>query len=182
MRNRIELAKHFAELGFTKGAEIGVCDGRYSEILMQTIPGLLLLGVDPYSKYANESIARAQNTMDENLRKAHERLDKYPKYTLAIRTSVEAAKLVLDEYLDFVFIDAAHDYESVKEDIHTWYPKVRKGGTVSGHDYYESKSGKLGIVKAVDEFVKEYNIELQTTDYDPDAHRDDRQPDWYFTI
>ncbi len=34
MKNRIELAQYFRELGYTKGAEIGVCEGRYSDILM----------------------------------------------------------------------------------------------------------------------------------------------------
>ena len=49
--DRIELAKHFASLGFTKGAEIGVADGRYSKILCETIPSLKLIGVDVWAKY-----------------------------------------------------------------------------------------------------------------------------------
>jgi hypothetical protein len=189
MKNRIELARHFKELGFKKGAEVGVCDGRYSEILMQEIPGLHLFGVDPYSAYeVNGSVSRKKETMDDNLRRTHERLDKYPTYTLVIKTSVEAAKDVPDGSLDFVFIDALHEYEHVKEDIHTWYPKVRKGGILSGHDYYVSKSGKVGVMKAVDEFVVETEIfenrqiHLQTTEWDETAHRDDRQPDWYFIV
>lgn len=40
-----------------------------------------------------------------------------------------------DESLDLVYIDAAHDYQSVKQDISLWYPKVKKGGYISGHDY-----------------------------------------------
>lgn len=50
-------------------------------------------------------------------------------------TSVEASKLYEDESLDFVFIDGAHDYQSIKEDIEHWYPKVKKGGYISGDDY-----------------------------------------------
>ena len=39
-----------------------------------------------------------------------------------------------DESLDFVFIDASHDFHSVNEDIYLWKNKVNKGGMVSGHD------------------------------------------------
>lgn len=63
--------------------------------------------------------------------------------------SLEAAKQFEDESLDFVFIDAAHDYENVKNDINAWYPKVKKGGTIGGHDYHPTWSG---VVKAVDEW------------------------------
>jgi hypothetical protein len=50
-------------------------------------------------------------------------------------SSIEAAETYLDNSLDFVFIDAAHDYDSVKQDIISWLPKVKKGGIISGHDY-----------------------------------------------
>jgi len=62
-------------------------------------------------------------------------------------TSVEASGIYDDESLDFVFIDAAHDYDSVKEDITHWLPKVRKGGVLAGHDY----SWSTDVKKAVDE-------------------------------
>lgn len=49
--------------------------------------------------------------------------------------SWEAAALYPDESVDFVFIDAAHDYESVTKDLAAWYPKVKPGGFFAGHDY-----------------------------------------------
>jgi len=64
-------------------------------------------------------------------------------------SSEEASKLYDNETLDFVFIDAAHDYENVKNDINLWYPKVKIGGVISGHDYHP---GWSGVVRAVDEF------------------------------
>lgn len=50
-------------------------------------------------------------------------------------TSVEAAANFGDESLDFVFIDAAHDYDSVSADLRAWLPKVKLRGTIAGHDH-----------------------------------------------
>lgn len=57
-------------------------------------------------------------------------------------TSIEASKLYEDNSLDFVFIDGSHDYLSVKEDIEHWYPKVKKGGYISGDDYVHPPIGR----------------------------------------
>lgn len=64
-------------------------------------------------------------------------------------TSVEAAKLYADESLDFVFIDAAHDYTNVHADITAWLPKVKMGGWMGGHDYPYSE----GIRQACSELL-----------------------------
>jgi hypothetical protein len=54
-------------------------------------------------------------------------------------TSVEASKLYEDNSLDFVFIDACHLYECVREDIEHWYPKIKVGGIIGGHDFHYSE-------------------------------------------
>ena len=73
-----------------------------------------------------------------------------------IRTdSVSASKMYADESLDAVFIDADHRYESVKADILTWMPKVKKGGILAGHDYILAHSG---VILAVDELVESPEI------------------------
>jgi predicted O-methyltransferase YrrM len=57
-------------------------------------------------------------------------------FTPIRESSVKAAELYEDNSLDFVFIDAAHDYDNVFADVHAWWPKVKEGGIISGHDYY----------------------------------------------
>jgi len=65
--------------------------------------------------------------------------------------SREAASLVADESLDFVFLDANHSYEYTREDIGLWMPKVRPGGLLAGHDYGNPHNSAWGITRAVDE-------------------------------
>jgi predicted O-methyltransferase YrrM len=50
-------------------------------------------------------------------------------------STVEAAAYFADESVDFVYVDARHDYTSVKQDLETWWPKVKRGGILAGHDY-----------------------------------------------
>ncbi len=77
--------------------------------------------------------------------------DKYNIRTLQM-PSVEAAPAFGNRSLDFVFIDAAHDYANVKADINAWWPKVKVGGWIGGHDYDPSWPG---VIQAVNEFFRD---------------------------
>jgi len=57
-----------------------------------------------------------------------------------------------DESLDFVYLDGLHDYDSVAQDIKLWYPKVKPGSHIGGHDYLTVFPG---VIKAVNEFFGE---------------------------
>lgn len=50
-------------------------------------------------------------------------------------TSIDASTLYSNNSLNCVFIDGAHDYDSVRLDIKSWLPKIKTGGLLSGHDY-----------------------------------------------
>ena len=54
---------------------------------------------------------------------------------------MEAVEGFVDESLDFVYIDGNHEFRYIAEDIYEWTKKVKKGGIVSGHDYFFTKSG-----------------------------------------
>jgi hypothetical protein len=69
---------------------------------------------------------------------------------MQMRTA-DAVLLFGDEALDFVFIDADHRYEGVRQDIGDWLPKIRSGGMISGHDY--NPQTFPGVVRAVDELI-----------------------------
>lgn len=71
-------------------------------------------------------------------------------YTAKRMPSIEAAATYADNSLDFVFIDADHSYEAVRADIIAWWPKVKSGGIISGHDYH---MGAPGVINASNELL-----------------------------
>jgi predicted O-methyltransferase YrrM len=74
--------------------------------------------------------------------------------------SIEAVKTFENASCDVVFIDMDHSYESVKQDLEIWYPKVKSGGYIAGHDY---TSDWKGVVQAVNErFPTEDIIKMDT--------------------
>lgn len=73
--------------------------------------------------------------------------------------SALASKQFENQTLDFVFVDASHDYESVKIDLESWFPKIKKEGTFAGHDYHKV----LDVKKAVDEYFEDKNISVDTS-------------------
>ena len=81
-------------------------------------------------------------------------------------TSVDGAQRVADHSMDFVYIDARHDYESVLEDLNAWFDKVKPGGIFAGHDYVDSMlpQGDFGVKSAVDEFFAEKGIPVHGTE------------------
>lgn len=72
---------------------------------------------------------------------------------LLISDSLSAATLFNDGSLDWVHIDARHDYDSVRADIAAWAPKVRPGGWLSGDDYHPE--WWPGVVGAVNDSLPE---------------------------
>jgi len=73
------------------------------------------------------------------------------KITLIISDSISAARLFGDASLEWVHLDARHDYASVKADVEAWLPKVKAGGWLSGDDYDEEKWPE--VVKAVSDLL-----------------------------
>lgn len=65
-----------------------------------------------------------------------------------IQDSVKASESFADGMLDFVFLDAAHDFHSVRRDVAAWLPKVRVGGVLAGHD-----ANCPGLMNAVRDLV-----------------------------
>lgn len=165
--NRDDLAALFHELNFKRGAEIGVAAGEYSEVIMHKNPQLdLMLGIDPYTPYKGYKDYVRLGTYTKLEEDAHNRLDNYINYRFIKKFSVEAADLVEDESLDFVYIDANHSEPYVTQDIEAWAPKVRPGGIVAGHDYArikakgEEDSTNWAVIPAINNYARKHGLQL----------------------
>jgi predicted O-methyltransferase YrrM len=152
------------ELGLAVGAEIGVARGYFGRRLFERIPNLKLYAIDAWAPWDETSRGKAQS-LERLYRDAKERLEPY-NCKIIRDWSMNAISQFADESLDFVYIDAGHDYKNAITDIRGWSKKVRKGGIVAGHDYLEPEAFTFGnfnhdnydVKRAVDDFVKENNI------------------------
>ncbi len=185
--DRNSLAKLFAELGFTNGAEIGVERGIYSEVLLKENPSLLLYSIDPWLASAYEpgisGVDTEQKKFDDIYDEATKRLANYNSKIIR-KQSLEAVKDFEDGSLDFVYIDGNHEFPNVTDDIHAWKKKVKAGGIVAGHDYCFFPQKKRNHVRwALDAYVRAYGITpyfiVGTKEIKPGMLRD-RFRSWFF--
>lgn len=130
------------------GAEIGAGGGYFSFIVLSRSRLQKMYSIDSWEGDCakREPIAR-------------QKLFPFGNRSVVIRaSSLAATPLVDDDSLDFLYIDADHRYESVAADLAAWWPKLKKGGLFSGHDYVDGDffEGKFGVKKAVDKFLSNH--------------------------
>jgi hypothetical protein len=143
------------QYGWTRGAEIGVKTGVTYCHLLKRCTNLHMIGVDIFEPRPELEFEGGETHIDANLPGHEKRLrqiiaERYSNRAILIKgLSVEIAKTIIDESLDFVFIDADHRERSVLEDIAAWRPKIRVGGMLTGHDAQAKFPGVLNAINAV---------------------------------
>jgi hypothetical protein len=163
--NRLHLPGVLNQRGLVGvGYEIGVLKGEYSAWLLERWRGERLVSVDAWSADLDPNVAQAEH--DSYLGQTRHRLARYGDRSEIWRAdSRQAAARVPPASADFVYIDARHDYESVSADLAAWLPRVRPGGLLAGHDYFDGeRQGQLyGVRRAVDEFSRCHGLKLSVT-------------------
>jgi hypothetical protein len=167
------------------GIEIGVLRGDYSKIILDRWSNGTLYMVDTWrhipeyidlngrdDEYHYQCMVQTAKSVKEHEHRAH----------MIRMNSVECARLFPDEYFDFIYIDADHSYDAVKNDLNVWWPKIKRGGIFSGDDYIPEDgdiwlindndgtseyAGKFGVRKAVNEFSDENRIKIYSTTDEP---------------
>ena len=176
------------------GAEIGTFKGEFSKHLLENWHGKLFM-VDVWNELGDDYVDSSNHKFfgNEVYKNCIDNIRGYEDRSIMIRTSSKVASgLFNDQSLDFVYIDANHSYEFVKEDIELWYPKVKPGGWLMGHDYlplewkyppfaengidkhiwmndgnggpHDIYAGLFGVNPAVDEFCEKNNYVLNLTE------------------
>jgi hypothetical protein len=166
MPGRIDYPAFLIAHGLTgQGAEIGTWRGGYAATLLEGWPGTLHC-VDPYSPdvgWVDPLTNVTQAEFDEVEQNAKERLAPWLTEGRCIihkATSVDASTQPWAKDLDFVYIDAQHSYISALQDCKAWWPAVKSGGFLSGHDYLDGNIAgvQMGVRQAVTEFVASLNL------------------------
>lgn len=129
-----------------------------------------IYGIDPWESEENSrknpadkrtENSSSQKRQEQYFKESYDRLSPYPNYKFIREYSIDAANRFDDESLDFVYIDANHQPEFVVSDIDCWSKKVRKGGIVAGHDYYDTiptKNGQFLVKTTINKYVKKHGI------------------------
>ena len=140
--------------GYRYGAELGVSHGRFTSYLCSLMEDMKMIAIDLWAEQPNNSGPQTFERKDgwyhdEKLEGLKKHCAKYFPGRVDIRQqhSVEAAKGIRDESLDFVFIDADHSYEGCLADILAWTPKIKIGGMIAGHDFNDRWPGVQRAVK-----------------------------------
>lgn len=158
---RDQLAHLFKELDYRTGAEIGVEQGVYAEILVRNNPALTLHCVDAWQAYKGYRDHTRQSKLDNFYEITKGRLKYYERQVRLIRKfSMDAVNDFADSSLDFVYIDGNHDFLNVTNDIYHWSKKVRSGGIVAGHDFVKRKNeaAHVHVKQVLGGYTDAYNI------------------------
>lgn len=153
-----DLGHMLTDLGFKNAAEIGVYKGKFTAALAKRAPNMKIYAIDAwtsydgYNDYCKEDLEN--EAYWETVRKTHDK----PNVKLIKGWSTDVAKNFADNSLDYIFIDANHQYEFVVEDLKAWVPKVKKGGIVMGHDYFKMTKLNFGVIPAVNGWVETHHI------------------------
>lgn len=161
------IARWVSDNNWKLGAELGVLAGETFLHLLQACPDLRMVGVDVWSEAwveigtkSNERCDCAHCNRTRSVRRSRTITDHYShvmgraaktgRARLYAMPTTAAANHVLKDTLDFVFIDANHATEAVREDILTWVPKLTEKGWLIGHDW-NMRSVRDAVLSQYDE-------------------------------
>jgi len=128
-------------------AEIGCYAGESTELFLKSNKIKTLYAIDIWedslnlfkSKWSDHSFSEVEEAFDKRLKDF--------KNVVKLKMTMGKAKDSLP-LLDFIYIDANHHYEFVKNDIQLSLGKLKPNSIISGHDYCEQSPG---VIKAVNE-------------------------------
>jgi predicted O-methyltransferase YrrM len=153
------IAKHYKKKDLV-GVEIGVLQGLNAVSIMEHLSIKRLYLVDSWCIYDGlEDCSKYKipdsESHNENYEVTKQRMKKYGSKCVLVRKPSEDAVNDIPDNLDFIYIDANHQYEWVKKDIELYYPKLLSGGIIGGHDF----RADTGVAEAVIEFTKKHGLQ-----------------------
>jgi len=156
------------------GIEIGVAGGDHTLSLLETLKIKKIYCIDPYNIYEDYHEGKLhfgvdQAPIEETEIYAQKLLNKYKDNIVWLKKLSNDAVRDIQEQLDFVYIDGNHADNYVADDIQNYFPLLKKGGVIGGHDFYNGfQSEHDGVISAVTRFCGTNNLLLKV-----------ELPDWW---
>jgi hypothetical protein len=166
IKNRQQFADIIKENNYRHVAEIGVRRGWFSDWLLNNTQATVF-SIDCWVD-GTENI-ETEATLNETI----ERLYPHGRRSIIIKGfSEDVQDFFREDCLGLIYIDALHEYNAIRNDIRSWWPKLKRGGCMSGHDY--SQHHWPGVYRAVNEFVNENKLQLFVTSLGDDYGEGDQ--------
>ena len=133
------------KLKWKRGVEVGVQKGIFAKKILSTWQSCLEYKlIDLWGREAGyqEPGQRTEQIHNQFYNEAKSRMTPWTARNVTEffpMRSTEAAKFLKDRHFEWVYIDARHDYCAVQEDIQYYWPKVRPGGILAGHDFVDAQ-------------------------------------------
>ena len=161
--NYEEFYSEIAKKGYKNLVEVGVWKGHSisflaKELIKNNNLNFNLYAVDLFDETYQKGGVRTEYEFENIVEIYNQVLTEagVRKYITDIKGfSWDMAESFNDNSLDFIFIDADHTYESVVKDLNAWYPKLKRGGIISGHDYMNND---FGVKQAVNELMPGFKL------------------------
>lgn len=147
------------------GVEIGVETGFHAKSLLDNINNIKMLYlIDPYEEYQDGRILRSFFSIKPSYLIFKNNLKSFPKEKVEFikKKSLDVINEIPNN-LDFVYIDGNHSYEIVKQELQSYYKKLKVGGLLGGDDYHYSRHP--GVTKAIDESLHENGLQIEYKPY-----------------
>ncbi len=118
------------------GIEVGVNRGMNSWYMLTECSNIeTIIGIDHFQPYVDWDRPISKLEQDLNYKILLENMSSMKhRFNLIKDTSDNAANLLEDDAYDFVFLDADHSMKSVLKDLDNYWPKIKSGGIIAGHD------------------------------------------------
>lgn len=167
MTVRHELGAFLNANGLTgKGVEVGTLYGAYATDILKDWQGHLYC-VDPWRNQAAEVYHDGQNKLDMEAvwQQACNGIGRHPRCTLLRMMGLNAVGRFDDGELDFVYLDGNHAVDAVRADILAWWPKIKVGGILCGHDFFTryDKDTNSDALTAVMELCEAIGVRVHCT-------------------
>jgi hypothetical protein len=141
--------------------EIGTDKGYNAKTILDNLDIKKMYLIDPYMETGLQGSNKAYDM-------AKGRLHPYEDKIVFILKRSEDAVDYIPDGIDFLYIDGYHAKKQVALELALYYPKMKKGGIIAGHDYCAMH---IDLTEAVVEFAQKKNLKLQGGSFD-----------WWFNV